>query len=234
MPTVKLSELIFNFEFYPRTKVDSYHVAHLAEAYRAGVELPPLIVDKQSMNIVDGFHRGYALERLHGKDAEADVILKTYRDRAAMFVDAMRYNGGHGRNLSTFDRAHCVILAERFGIEADQIAASLSITVETVGELRSNRVGRLRGKIVDGKAGAETPTPLKRTLRHMVDHALTAKQAEAQTKLGGMEQLFYVNQMIILIENNLLDLDNPKLMQGIERLTELLAALAKKKRKKVA
>jgi len=230
MTKVKLSELVFNFELYPRTKVDSYHVSHLVEAYSTGVELPPLVVDKASKNIIDGFHRGYALERLHGTDAEVEVIFKTYRNRAAMFVDAMRYNGGHGRNLSTFDRAHCVILAERFGIAPDQIASSLSITIETVGELRSNRVGRLAGKVSDGKTGKETQTPLKRTLRHMVDHVLTSKQAEAQTKLGGMEQLFYVNQIIILIENNLLDLENEKLMHGIERLSELLAKLKKRKR----
>jgi hypothetical protein len=225
--TIKLSELVFNFEFYPRAKVDSYHVAHLTEAYRSGAELPALIVDKESKNIVDGFHRGYALERLHGKDAIAKVILKSYPDRAAMFLDAMVYNGGHGRNLSTFDRAHCVILAERYGIEPEQIAASLAITIQSVGELRQNRVGRLKGK-------GGVATPLKRTLRHMVDQPMTEGQVEAQTKLGGMEQLFYVNQIIVLIENDLLDVDNPKLMLGLEHLAELLQQILPKKRKGAA
>lgn len=225
--TIKLSELVFNFEFYPRTKVDSYHVAHLAEAYRSGADLPPLIVDKESKNIIDGFHRGYALERLHGKDATAKIILKSYPDRAAMFLDAMVYNGGHGRNLSTFDRAHCVILAERYGIEPEQIAASLAITIQSVGELRQDRVGRLKGK-----GGVETP--LKRTLRHMVDHPMTQQQVEAQVKLGGMEQLFYIHQIIILIENDLLDVENPKLMQAIEHLAKLLRNVLSKKRKDVA
>jgi len=56
----------------------------------------------------------------------------------------------------------------------------------------------------------------------MAGKELTPEQAEANRRLSGMEQLFYVNQLILLIENDLLDRSNEKLLAGLARLRELL------------
>jgi hypothetical protein len=70
--------------------------------------------------------------------------------------------------------------------------------------------------------------PLKRTLHHMAGQSLSKTQVEAQEKLGGMDQGFYVNQLIVLIENDLVDTGNAKLMQNIVKLAALLGKLLKK------
>lgn len=220
MEMIALEELILNFEdLYPRASVDSGHVTHLAEAMSLGIELPPIIADRKTKAVIDGFHRYHAAKRL--KRSEILVELRDYPNRAAMFLDAMHLNAGHGRTMSNFDRAHCVILAAKHKIEPEQIAAALSITVEKVGELRADRIGKLRS------AGGAS-IPLKRTIHHMAGQTLSKAQAEAQEKLGGMDQLFYVNQLIVLIENKLLDIENEKLMAGLKRLADLLNGLSEK------
>jgi hypothetical protein len=51
---------------------------------------------------------------------------------------------------------------------------------------------------------------------------LTTKQADGNVKAGGMNQLFYVNQIINLLENDLLDFSNVRLTDRLQYLKELL------------
>jgi len=218
MEQVALAELILDFEnLYPRASVDSTHVSHMIDAMVAGLTLPPIVIDKKTRKVIDGFHRYSAAKRLKAKTISAEV--RDYDTPAAMFMDAMHLNSGHGRAMSNFDRAHCVIMAARLKLEPEQIATALAITVEKVGELRVDRIGRMR----NGTAGQAVP--LKRTIHHMAGQSLSKSQVEAQVKLGGMDQAFYVNQVIVLIENNLLDTGNDKLMAMLHRLADLLNAL---------
>jgi hypothetical protein len=145
-----------------------------------------------------------------------------YPRASAMFLDAMALNAGHGRTMSNFDRAHCVILATKHKLMPEQVATALAISVEKVGELSSDRTGKLKSISGNGRI------PLKRTIHHMAGQTLTKTQAEAQDKLGGMDQMFYVNQLLILIENDMLDRDNDRLMKGLKRLADLIGKLGKK------
>lgn len=51
---------------------------------------------------------------------------------------------------------------------------------------------------------------------------LTTKQVDGNVKAGGMNQLFYVNQIVNLLENDLLDFSNMKLIDRLQYLKELL------------
>lgn len=51
---------------------------------------------------------------------------------------------------------------------------------------------------------------------------LTTKQADGNVKAGGMNQLFYVNQIVNLLENDLLDFSNVKLVDRLQYLKEIL------------
>ena len=218
MRKVPLAELVLDFDLYPRADVDSQHVHYMAEAFNAGATLPPLVIDKATKRVVDGFHRVRMYRRVLPEGSKVEVLEKTYKNDAELFLDAMRYNAGHGRTLTTFDRAHCVLLAERFKIKPEQNATALQLTVDAVGKLRIERVGTLRSY---GKS-SERHIPLKRTIAHMSGQTLTKAQYEANDKLSGMNQLFYVNQLVTLIKNDLLDTENEKLLEGLRVLHELL------------
>lgn len=214
-------QLVFDFELYPRSDVDDTHVAHIAEAIRAGTQMPPIIACADSFRIIDGFHRTRAWIRVNGKDAVVEVILKRYRSDRERFIDAMKYNAHHGHNLTTADRARCVLFAEKFHISMEVLAGALSMTTEAVGKLTVNRVGKMR---VANAADTAEKVPLKYVVRHMKGRTMTRAQVEAQKRLGGNNQVFIVNQLITLIESDLLDHANPKLM---ERLADLRTYLNK-------
>ena len=220
MRKVKVCELVEDFDLYPRGDVDDHNVHYLRMALRAGDTLPPIIVEKKTLRIADGFHRKRAYTKEYGEQFEIEVIEKTYRNDGELFLDAARYNARHGHNLSRFDRAKCILRAEQFGISLEQIASALAITSEAAGELRTNRVGQLRATVQSGNKPMEIP--LKRTIEHKAGMTLTKAQEDANGKLSGMNASFYVNQICILIENDLIDKKNIKLFERLSHLRELL------------
>ena len=215
MITMKCSELVLDFDLYPRAQIDSQHVASIGEAEEAGVELPPIVADKKSKRVTDGFHRVRSRVRRDGPDAEISVVLKSYQTEKEMFLDALRYNASHGRKLSPYDRAHSILLAGNMGLDAASVATAMAMTVEKVEGLVTSK---------SAKCGSRS-VPIKRTIGHMAGKRLSKPQVEANKKLGGMNQLFYVNQLVTLIESDLLDLENEDLMETIKRLCKLLDGL---------
>lgn len=220
MAEIALGELILDFGLYPRSEVETQHVARLVEAIEAGVELPPIVADRRSKRVVDGFHRHRAYSRLYEADAKVQVTLKSYGDDSALFLDAMRLNSGHGRGLSSFDRMHCIIRAEELKVAPVQIASALSITIDRIGELKAHKLGRLH---VVGRA--DRSVALKNTLSHMSGQSLTEEQQGVNRRLGGMSQRFYANQLIMLVQGGLIDRDDAALMQQLVQLWRLLGEL---------
>ncbi|HUU12549.1 MAG TPA: hypothetical protein VM182_02425 [Terriglobia bacterium] len=221
MRTVKVVELVEDFDLYPRTRVDSAHVSQIAEALVAGATLPPLVVETPSLRIIDGFHRARALRRVYGDEATAEVIEKRCKTPGIAFKMAMELNAAHGRALAPFDRTHCILRGGSLGLTMTQIGEALHMTQECVDRMQETRVGRMRSV---GTYGTNA-VALKRTVAHMANRVLTKAQCEANGKLSGMQQQFYVNQVILLIENDMLDKENEKLMERLAHLAELLESL---------
>lgn len=219
MKKYALSELVLDFEIYPRGSVDSHHVGEIAEAIRAGAAFPPIVIDKKSKRVADGFHRVYGYKRVFDESHEVDCIEKEYKSDKDLFIDSMRYNAAHGRALTQHDKVHCLLLAEKLKIATATVAEALHITTDRIGELRAGRIGRAGGASI----------PLKQTIRHMAGKTLTKGQVAANEKLGGMNALFYVNQLVTLIENDLIDPDNDDLASGLEKLHGLLGGFVKRK-----
>lgn len=208
---MKVAELVEDFDLYPRHDVDSQHVGYLTQAIQAGAQMPPLVAWKDGNRIIDGFHRGRALRRVYGDDAESDVLIKSYPTAKEAFLDAMQFNSSHGRTLTTFDRAHCAIKAANLGIDDSMIAQALHVDPAYIGGLRVDRSAKDQGGLY---------VPIKRTIRHMAGKRLTKSQQAANEKLSGMNQRFYVNQLLTLIESGMLDTSDEELMQAMGKLVE--------------
>jgi hypothetical protein len=215
MKKYKVSELVLDFDVYPRGQVDSQHAGYIAAAIEAGVELPPGIICKKTKRIVDGAHRHRALRHVYGDDATMECIERTYKTEAALLLDAIRLNAHHGRCLTQFDRTRCITLAQKLEIDDTLLADAMSVKVDKLAELRTDRTAQ----------DATLTIPIKRTIQHMAGQKLTKRQVEANGRLSGMNQAFYVNQLIELIESDMLNTADAKLMARIERLQELLSGL---------
>ena len=216
MRKMKLSEMVLDFDFYPRASINTHHVSEMARAAANGATFPPIVIDKKSKRIADGFHRHRVFSRLLGVDGLVDVIEKSYRNEKELFLDAIRFNAHHGLKMDTHDTCHAIHLAEKLGIDDSLIAGALTVDPKYVGELRVDRSATSGGLFV----------PLKRTIRHMAGKKLTKQQSAANDRLSGMEQIFYCNQVITLIESDLLDTSNADLMERLAHLGELIAGIS--------
>lgn len=226
MKKIELRKLVVDFSLYPRASVDSQQISYLRESDDAGCILPPIVIEKSSNRIVDGVHRYKMWLRKYDDKHKIPVIEKSYSTESELLLDAIRLNAPHGRMLDTHDKAHCIILAEKLHIPDDELASALSLTIEKVGKLKTGRIGELHiGKTI-------SHIPLKNTIRHMSGKSLTKAQSEANQQLGGMNQVFYVNQVILLLDNNLIDFNNENLISRMIVLKEKLNKLLKTKKAK--
>jgi len=215
MKSMKVSLLVFDYNLYPRQSINTTHVRAMVEAERSGVELPPITIDAKSKRIVDGFHRATVKRRLYGDDAEIMVVTKRYRTEQQLLLDAIRLNADHGLHMDSCDRARAILLAEKLEIDPEAVAAALHVTLDKVNELKARKTAQTNGVSV----------AIKNTIQHKAGQNLSALQVEANQKLSGMSQAFYVNQLVTLIKSDLLDTENENLMGGLEELRRLLDGL---------
>jgi len=209
---VKVSTLVLDYDFYPREQIQSFHVRQMVEAMEAGVILPPIIVDRKSKRVVDGFHRVRAYQKLYGKDATIPAILKTYKTEADMFADGIALNTTHGRPLTPYDKARCIARAEELKMEPQMTARALNMTPERLGELRASRIATYKMK----------PVTLKQTMAHLAGGELTDDQYAYNRKAGGPNQTFFINQIIAMIEADAVNWENDKVVSALVKLYDLL------------
>lgn len=211
---IEARRFVLDFTVYPRPEVDDQHIRYIADAMLAGADLPPVTAEHKSLRVVDGFHRVKAAQRAFGADAKVKATLKAYDSEAQLFEEAMFLNSSHGRALTQYDRVHCLHKAEELGVDPAAVLSALHITKEKAEEL----------KVRTAKLASDLPRvePLKRTIQHMRGKVLTRRQREANHKLSGMNQSFYANQLIELIEAELIDTSSHDLMEKLNRLAGLL------------
>jgi hypothetical protein len=210
MPAV---ELVEDLSLYPRLQVDDWYVSRLAEALRSGATLPPIVADRKSRRIVDGFHRRRAALRVHGPTAEVDVLLRDYPDERSLYLDALRLNAHHGKRLSTAEEVRAVIRGQELGIEPRVIAGTLAIRVEKLEGLLERKTAR---------GTVEPVVVLKPSFSHLAGENLTREQEQANKHSGGHQASFYARMLIMLFESGAVDESNQTLMERLWRLHELL------------
>lgn len=125
--TVSITELVFDQSIYPRKEMDQRHVEEIRAAMETGVALPPIVVQKKSMRIVDGVHRYFAY--MSGSIEEVEVVEKSYASEAELFLDCVRLNSGHGKRLTEADKLVIAEKATGFSIADGLLADSLCVLV---------------------------------------------------------------------------------------------------------
>lgn len=219
--TIHPSKLVLNYDIYPRHQIDSTNVRNIQDARESGASLPPVIAWRKNKWVIDGFHR--TTDAMRSKLEEIAVEWRDYRNESEAFEEAIRLNA-HGRQLAPYDKARCAQIGEALSIDPARLANALGLTVERLSELT------LR-KTAIGEHGAGL-IPIKATLGSFAGKPLSSKQVEGNRLAGGMYPLAYVNQVINLIQNDLIDTDNENLMAGLVRLDSLLSRFVKRKAKR--
>jgi hypothetical protein len=209
--TIHRSRITVDETLYPRNAENNYAIKSYAEAMRAGAQFPPLKVD-QDYRLIDGWHRLNAYD-VNGVE-QIPVERERVRDDADFFKRAMTANAHHGQRYTGIDYANMVLKGRKLGITDDEIAKLVYVTPGFLADVTRDWFA-LNGK--------SEQVALKRTIRHMHGRKLTADQLAANKKISGMAPNFYSNQLILLMDNDLVDLDNPKVLEGLQTLQESLA-----------
>ena len=214
--SITLEELIEDLEIYPRTQISGAHVLRLKDAILAGESVPPIIVDRKSKRIVDGFHR-YRAHRALKLDTMRAMMMD-YATERDLVSDVVARNSCHGLPYSPFDRKRCVDLLRRYKIPDTRIVEVLHITKERIIEIRE--------KAATGPTGDSEP--VKRSLESSLSgRDITQAEHDANQRSSGMQPTFHARQLVMLLEAGLW----PKtagFAVAMRRLCELWEVIAKK------
>lgn len=248
--TIEYRDLVFDLDLYPRMDVDaervgmlkdvldggnsvangdlaklidSERVAHLRAVIEAGGALPPIVVDRSTHKVVDGFHRSRAYFSLRGAHAEIPCVFHAYADRGAMLLDAIRLNASHGKPLTRRDQTRCLALAERLNVTVEQVAAVMNVRPERVADMAS-----VRAKL----AAPKSVQPLRMRAGHARLVAGSNPRVDPRPHVVASVGVGELNAVVRAIRNGDLDMRDRQVRGtvrylvkvAIERLREVEAA----------
>ena len=213
MTTKPIASLQLDETIWPRGSIVAANVAAIAEAMRLGETMPPIVIDRKTSKVVDGFHRIRAAEKLYGPTYAIPVEARSYPNRQAMVADAIRLNVGRGADLTSWDIARCLMLAEEVGLDLPTLAGLLKWRPEKLVKYRDTRLAR---------TDDDRKLMLKRSIRHKLNQPLTPAQEHANEQLSGMNPMFHANQLVTLLETDLFP-DDDHLAARLAHLAHLIA-----------
>ncbi len=116
----------------PRLAEVDEHIQVLSEA---DTELPPILVHRNSLRVIDGMHRLRAAQR---RGAQTIAVRYFDGDEREAFVMSVRLNSAHGLPLTLAERKNAALRIMHYHPEwSDRaIAALVSISDKTVGAIR--------------------------------------------------------------------------------------------------
>ncbi len=214
----KLEELTMDKKYYPRIST-SWRIAYVySEAMKTGAKFPPIVVAKwQNKNIVvDGWHRVQAT-KLAKKDY-IDAVIIHIKDEKDLWLHAIRYNADHGKPYTVQEKVRLIDKMQKLGFPDKEISLTLGIQLAKLNPLRDSRTVFTHDK---------KPVYLKGSVKNIrdnlgLDAEIENDFEERQKILLGADQLTILKNVIFLLEGNLFDLENPSIIEGLERLQKII------------
>jgi len=136
---LKIQELKFCEEIYPRIKPDWLTTYQYRKAMEAGSKFPPILAGKianeEGYYIIDGVHRVEAYKQL--KEEYIEAIVKEYNSFEEAFVEAVKLNISHGRPLSVQERVRIIDKLEEMNFSKEEISEIVKVPISEIEGLKS-------------------------------------------------------------------------------------------------
>lgn len=208
---LELARVVIDPTVFPRNKVNPFHVAKLRSALQSGAVFPPLILERDTLRLVDGLHR-HAAYTAEGVET-IDVTTKKYASEAELFADAVRFNVGHGEPLDQYTVRNAIIRLSEYGFAREQITEIVRLPAAKIDEIQ-------RGFAFNDE---NKPIALKGGLDHMAGGHLDAQQQEVNRHYSGGKAVFYVRQVCQLLENDMWPVQSGTFAHEMDRLCSMWA-----------
>lgn len=210
---VPAAQLIEDDTCYPRTRVNDHFIGELARALASGATLPPIIADRASMRIVDGFHRRRAHVKTFGEGTTVPVELHDYPDEQALFRDAVARNSRHGLRFDRLDQVRIVLRLQELKMPDSEISILL--------HLPEPEVRKLEIRIVHDSSGE--PVPQKHGFEHLRGQQLTDGQLSVMKSVRSGNVRRNCVELVKLLEEDLVDMSDDSVREHIERLARAIS-----------
>lgn len=214
MPTIKINKVKLVEELYPRHRLDWVHVGHLADAIKAGAQMPPIEVTDKGV-LVDGAHRLEAYRRVYGEEHELEVKVLRFKSKTDLLEYAARANVRHGLRLSPHDQARTAHMLLEAGLKPERVAQALSITRERLEGL-IQRVVTISGP---AQRAIVLKRPMAQALGDMSGDGLLPAQLEANGAVSGSSAVTLARQLLAHLKAQTYPTDKA----ALEVLWELIA-----------
>lgn len=223
---VALSDVVFDKELYPRTQAYWLTSFDYSNSIKAGAKFPPitLALNNGKLILVDGKHRLDAFKLCKKKIIPSEIF--TGWDRKKIFVESIKRNIAHGRILSPYEKRLCILKLRVMNITNKDVSKIIQIPQEKI----ENFIGQ---RLISSTTGEEFELEIvKSGIKHLAGKSYnvieTQRISGVQKNLSIGNQLDLFNQLIYLLEGGLVDLEDNKIQQSINKLLKLIRPLKKK------
>jgi len=210
---VKLSEITFDADLYPRSSVNWQTSYDYAMSMNAGVQFPPIIlaVSNGKKILVDGKHRIDAMTQQ--KITETDAVVHIGWSRKKIFEEAVKSNISHGRTLSPFEKRRIALKLRDEGYNDADIVELIQVPADKLDNFVGQRlVNSITGEVI-----------VKSEIKHLTDEdCLDIEIETTQQPMKSRSQVVLLKQVIYLFEKKMINKTDKVISKLLKRLKKLL------------
>lgn len=229
---VKLKDIYFDEELYPRSQYDWRNAYDYSQSMLAGAKFPEIVLASYQGKkyLVDGKHRIEALKLI--KKEECDAIIYTGWNRDKIYKEAIRYNIIHGRGLSPYEKRRIAVKLMEMNLKNSEISALICVPQEKLDSFVGQRlVNSISGEPISSEEVETTAKEIGRAILKsgVKQYAGSFFYKEELDKINNTQKSFnmisqdnLLSQLITLFEQGLIDKDDSSIIEKIGRLKKLL------------
>lgn len=209
---VKLKDIVFKENLYPRTHTDYSIVGRYINAMLTGAVFPPITLAKYrgKLLLIDGKHRFEASRSLKRTTILAEILTGFENDKQ-VYLEAVKRNISHGRQFSTQEVLKIAMTLKEWKMNKEAIAKIIHWKAEKFEHYLAERTVKPYGK---------EAIILKAPLRHMRDEDVS--ENFNQDKIIGVQQTDCVSQVSSMIKQGMFDMSDRKVLAKLKTLYRLL------------
>ena len=229
---VKISEVFFDEELYPRAQYD-WHTGYVySQSMQAGAVFPPIVLalNNGKKYLVDGKHRLEAYKT--NKINEVEAIIHTGWDKKRIYLEAVKANIAHGRGLSPYEKRKIALKLIEMKLSQSDISHLIQVPQDKLDNFIAQRlINTITGEEITGENTEKISKEigqaiLKSGIKHFAGQTFEPQEFQLVSRIqepfsaGSQEKL--LEELMDMLKNNLLDRKNPRIKQLLQEIKKLI------------
>ena len=246
---MRLGNIIIDTRYQTRMKTDSTVASRYAKAMLEGSIFPPMVIEKGTNKVVDGFTRMEAYMRAFRPDTDVPVTMKTFKNELDRLINGCPDNFKHGTRYDSFTMSNLLCrmgtagatkkdvpeISKMIGWNKDRVLEGFGIALIKIGNKTAPN-SKPNSKPEPSSIGEETIgsyvivkkelKPLKNGLKHLENTVMLPDTYQAMLDHHtGWNDVSVINQILLRIDNNFLNLGDTNTTEKLKELHTKLSVV---------